>query len=351
MRDLSGKAAPELFSAARVWPAIGLVSGVIFVFDIMTHPQNVSASFAYTIPVFLSILEVRPRPIVYAGATTILSLVGSFTLSADELASWSTLINRAIGVGTQWLAAALVVVEAGRRTALQRSLERQQRFADILAHEVRNALTAVSGHAQRLAKHADKLTPADVLARADKIRAAATRIESVVERVQLASSLGNGIVPVTRTAIDVHALIHRLVDALKEEHPERAFELNLDEASVVVSGDEVLIQQAFENILQNSMHYSSAASPIVVSSARTPLAVKVTIADSGKGVPTDELPRIREAYYRGSTSKSKPGMGLGLYFVDRIIDGHGGSFSLESKTGLGTTATIELPQILEPALT
>lgn len=44
-------------------------------------------------------------------------------------------------------------------------------------------------------------------------------------------------------------------------------------------------------------------------------------------------------------------MGLGLYFVDRIIDGHGGSFSLESKTGLGTTATIELPQILESALT
>lgn len=351
MRGVRGKASPELFSVTWVWPAIWLMIGLIFVLDVTAHPQNVSASFAYAIPIFVSIFEIKPRPFVYASVTTLLSLAASFTLTEGELASWSALINRAIGVGTQWLAAALVVLEAGRRAALQFSLERQQRFADILAHEVRNALTAVSGHAQRLAKLADKLAPSDVLARADKIRAAASRIEAVIERVQLASSLGNGMVPVAPAAIDLNALLSRLVDALREDYPERTFKLSLDHVAFAVRGDEVLLQQAFDNLLQNSMHYSAPGSPVLVASARTQAGIKVTIADSGEGVPADELPRVREAYYRGSSGKSKSGMGLGLYFVDRIVDAHGGTFLFESKAGSGTTATIELPKILEPALT
>jgi signal transduction histidine kinase len=323
--------------------------GSVFVLDLATRPEDVTPTFAYTIPIVLCLFESKPRPYVYAAITTILSIIGAVTVSLDTAQQWADLVYRAIAIATQGLVAALVSVQASRRAQLQREIDRQQRFVDVLAHEIRNALTAVGGHAQRLGRLSDKLTADDIAMRADKIRAAAARIEAIIERVQFASSLGNGMVPMERTPIEVNALVRRLVENLREEHAGRPIELQLPPAEAMIIGDEVLVRHAIENVVRNSLHYASARAPIVVSTVKKPSSVQIIVSDSGEGIPAAELPRVREPYFRGTRSKGIAGTGLGLYFVDRIVDGLRGSMSLQSEPGKGTRVTIDLPNVPEVA--
>ena len=201
--------------------------GAIFLFDVFTHPENVSACFAYTIPIFVSLFELRPRPFLYAGTATVLSLAGSFVEPSSVVPVAAILVNRLIAVAAQWLAAMLVTMQCRRHVDVQRQAEFQHRFVDILSHEIGTALTAIIGQAYRLAKLSGQLTPADLKVRAEKIRSAAERIEAIVDRVQFASSLGNGTIPIGQHRVDINAMIKKLTEQLKEEQQGRLIELDL----------------------------------------------------------------------------------------------------------------------------
>src|ERR1700752_1633145 len=96
--------APGSFVSIRsVGPANWLLLGCIFLFDMWTHPENVSACFAYAIPIFLSLFELKPRPFLYAGTATALSIAGSFAPASSELPIMAVLANRFIAVATQWV--------------------------------------------------------------------------------------------------------------------------------------------------------------------------------------------------------------------------------------------------------
>ena len=95
------------------------------------------------------------------------------------------------------------------------------------------------------------------------------------------------------------------------------------------------------------MKYSSRDSSILVSTAKHGSVVRITIADCGNGIATFDLSRVRESYYRGSSSKGTSGAGLGLYFVERIVEAHKGTICIESQVGDGTKVTIDLPESTE----
>ena len=339
----------DLFVGTRwVGVAIWVLLASIFVFDVLTHPENVSACFAYTIPIFVSLFERRPRPFLYAATATALSLVGSFVEPSGEMPLAAILANRLIAIATQWLAATLVKVQYRRHADMQREAEFQRRFVDILSHEIGTALTAITGQAYRLTKRSGQLAPSDLKVRAEKIRNAAERIEAIVDRVKFASSLGNGTIPIAHRAVDINMIIRKLTDQLKEVQHSRLIELNLCPELELVEGDETLLRQAFENVIINSAKYSSRDSSIFVSTAKQGSAVRVAIADCGNGIATFDLSRIREPYYRGMNSKGTSGAGLGLYFVERIVEAHKGTICIESQPGKGAKVTIDLPQRTGP---
>jgi signal transduction histidine kinase len=72
--------------------------------------------------------------------------------------------------------------------------------------------------------------------------------------------------------------------------------------------------------------------------------IDLRIADTGRGIPADELPRIWERSFRGDQSRSERGYGLGLSLVKAIVDAHGGTVAAESKPGEGATFTLRLPR-------
>jgi signal transduction histidine kinase len=337
---------PRLLGSDRsVALAIWLLIGSIFLFDIWTHPENVSACFAYAIPILLSLFELKPRPFLYAATATALSIVGSFTLPSGDLPLAAVLANRFIAVITLWVVAVLVKVQYRRQVDMQQQAEYQRRFVAILSHEIGTALTTIAGQAYRLAKLSERISPNDLKARAEKIRGAAERIEGIVGRVQFASSLGDGTIPVGRRTIDVGLLIATLLDQLKEEQQYGSMKLHASSERQLVEGDEMLLRQLFENVVLNSVKYSrSSEAPISVDIARHADVVRVSIVDRGGGIAPDELPRVKEPYYRGKNSKGTSGAGLGLYFVERIVEAHGGRLFIESDVGKGTQVIVDLPQ-------
>jgi signal transduction histidine kinase len=337
---------PRLFVSTRsVGAIIWLLLGSIFLFDIWTHPENVSACFAYAIPILVSLFELKPRPFLYAGAATALSVAGSFALPSSELPLAAVLANRFIAVVTQWMVALLVKVQYRRQVDMQQQAEYQRRFVAILSHEIGTALTTITGQAYRLAKLSERISPSDLKARAEKIRSAGERIEEIVGRIQFASSLGDGTIPVERRTIDVALLLTKLLDQLKEDQRYGPIELHVSSKLPIVEGDEMLLHQLFENVVMNSAKYScSPNASISVEVVNRSGAVRVAIVDRGGGIGPDELPRIREPYFRGKSSKGTSGAGLGLYFVERIVEAHGGQLLLESDVGKGTRVIIDLPK-------
>jgi signal transduction histidine kinase len=330
--------------------AIWALLASIFVFDVWTHPENVSACLAYTIPIYMSLFEARPRPMLYASTATALSIVGSFVEPSSGLPLAAILGNRFIAIATQWLAAILVKVQYRRHVEAQRGAEVQRRLVDILSHEIGTALTAITGQAYRLTKLSERLAPGDLKMRADKIRNAAERIEAIVNRIQFASALGDGTIPIGRRAVDINAVLRRLIDQLREERQGTPIQLDLNAGAQVVEGDETLLRQALENVLMNSLKYSSVDGPILVSTAKRGSVIGVTVTDHGRGIAAADLSRVREPYYRGAGSKGTSGAGLGLFFAERIVEAHDGTLSIESEVGKGTRVTIELPQDSEQAL-
>lgn len=324
--------------------AIWALLSSIFLFDVLTPAENISVCFAYAIPVFLSLFEARPRPFLYACTATLLSFVGSFIQPPSDLGVTVVAANRLIAVATQWLAAMLVRLQYQRHYDAQHEAELQRRFIDILSHEIGTALTTITGHAYRLAKLSERPAPDDLKLRADKIRGAARRIEEIVDRVQFASSLGDGTIPVGADLVDVGATIRTLAAQFGEESEREPIALDLPAEPQLVRGDETLLRQAFENVIANSVKYSPRDGGILVGVAPQGSVVRVTVADRGSGIPGDEIVQVRQPYYRGRSSKGTSGAGLGLYFVERIVAAHRGELHIESEVDRGTRVVIDLPR-------
>jgi len=325
--------------------AIWVFVASIFLVDLFVPPQNVAniaVSFAYVVPILATLFEARSRPLFLAGMATTLSLAGYF-VPPNEVVELELTASRLIAVLHQWVVALLVVLQKRLFVDALSKAEFQRRFIDILSHEVGTALTTVIGQAYRLTKLADALSPRDVRTRADKIRKAGDRIQAIVARIQVASSLGDGTIPLGQRPIDLQVVIRELTERLGEEH-QRPIDMSLCPKPQFVHGDEMMLRHMLENIMTNSIKYSPAHAAISVSTAELGSDVCVTITDYGRGISRDELLRVRSPYYRGENSQGICGTGLGLYLVEQIVTAHRGRFSIESEIGQGTKVTVALPQ-------
>ena len=334
----------ELFAVdRRMEIIIWVLIASIYLFDVFTHPEDISACFAYTIPIFVSLFQVTPKPFYYAGATTILSLMGLLVEPSKELPAIAILGNRLIAIGTQWLAATLVLMQWHRQVDMHRAAEIQRRFVDILSHEIGTSLTTIIGQVYRLTKLSGQLVPNDLKSRTDKICNAAERIAAIVDRVQIASALGDEAIPIKRQAVNINEIAQTLIDNLKDEQHGRAIKSDLAPELPLVEGDEMLIRQALENIITNCVKYTPSAASIMLSTKKDNSCVRIAVVDEGDGISVYDLARVREPYYRGRSSKTTRGVGLGLYFVERVVEAHKGALCIESELGKGTKVIIDLP--------
>jgi signal transduction histidine kinase len=113
-----------------------------------------------------------------------------------------------------------------------------------------------------------------------------------------------------------------------------------------VYGDSSIVEQAFRNLISNAIKYTPRGGTVTITTEKEGDYAKVTISDSGVGIPEDEIPHIFERFYRVDKERSRKmgGTGLGLSITQWIVNAHGGQILVKSAIGAGSDFIVILPK-------
>ncbi len=230
----------------------------------------------------------------------------------------------------------------------------QRNFVSMASHEFRTPMTIIDGHARRLIKMKDSMSPAEIGERAGKVRSAVLRMTQLIDNLLNSSRLIDGGVGGRDGAgggqyfhpaeMDMAALLQEVCQLHREMVPGAHIAERIAAAPMPMVGDAKLLFQVFSNLLSNAIKYSPDGGVIAVDAAMAADDVVVAISDHGIGVPTADLDRLFERYHRGSNVSGIVGTGVGLYLVKMVVDMHGGAVTVDSKEGEGARFTIRLPR-------
>jgi two-component system, OmpR family, sensor kinase len=221
----------------------------------------------------------------------------------------------------------------------------QRNFVSMASHEFRTPLTIIDGHARRLAKMKDTVTPAEIDERSGKVRAAVLRLTHLIDNLLNSSRVIDGGTELyfEPAEMDVAALLREVCQLHREMVPGADIAERLPATPMPIRGDAKLLLQAFSNLLSNAVKYSPGGGKIEVDAMIEGDHVVVAVADRGIGIPAGDLDRLFERYHRGSNVSGIVGTGVGLYLVKIAVDLHGGRIEVHSKEGGGTRFCVRLP--------
>jgi signal transduction histidine kinase len=228
---------------------------------------------------------------------------------------------------------------------------RNQLIAEV-SHELMTPMTAIRGHLETLAMddvHVDAPTR-------KRFVGVMTRETQRLERL-IGDLLDMARLEAGGGGLDVQpVVVEELFDAVLEHHENetRARQIQLSctvgEGAEVLIGDPFRLEQAVDNVTANALRHTGDGGTIVLKSEAVRTngsapAVRLTVTDSGEGIPAEELPLIFDRFYKAKSGRRGPsnGSGLGLSIVKAIVERHGGTVWAHSTLGRGTTIGLELP--------
>ncbi len=223
-----------------------------------------------------------------------------------------------------------------------RSEQRLRRFVADASHELRTPVTTIRGYAELY--RAGGLDDATELGEAmRRTEQEAVRMGSLVDDLLHLARLDQGR-PLERQPVDLSVVVDDAVRDARAVDPERPISAVLD-GPAMVTGDDGRLRQVVANLVGNALVHTPAGTPVEVRVTRGDGRVVLEVADQGPGMSEAVAARAFERFYRADPSRSRHhgGSGLGLSIVEATVRAHGGSASLSSRPGAGTTVRIELP--------
>lgn len=245
--------------------------------------------------------------------------------------------------------ARLYAAEQAARSAAEAALSHRDVFLSVAAHELKTPLTALMGQAQLLQRRAARdghLSERDQ--RTVSIIAAQTqRLDLLVQALLDISRLEHGRLTIERASLDLRDLVGRVVDEIQPTLERHALAYAADEAPLWIDGDALRLEQVLHNLVGNAVKYSPEGGTVSVRLERRGDRAVVTIADQGIGIPRDAIPHLFQRFFRAGNVDPRhiSGMGIGLYVVREIVALHGGTVSVESADGRGSTFAVSLPAL------
>ena len=184
---------------------------------------------------------------------------------------------------------------------------------------------------------------------AERIESSARQLDSLVSDLLDLSRLEREQPEMAETRIDL--LIRDEVERARRVATDKGLniEVGAEEVTATVSHRDVAI--AVRNLLDNATRYTNEGGTVRISVDESEGALTISIADTGVGIPTRDLERVFERFYRVDSARSRAtgGTGLGLSIVKHVAESHGGSVAINSELGVGTTVTLTLPMGEKPA--
>ncbi len=231
-------------------------------------------------------------------------------------------------------------------TGLKERERFRREFIGNLAHELRTPIFSIQGYILTLLEGGleDAKVNRDFLERASN---GVDRLIRIVEDMDLITQLESGVMTMEVERMDLNAAVSEGIQALEMKARERRVTLRNElEEEVLVRADHDRLLQVFINLFNNAVNYGSEGGWCAVRSFDVGDRVLVEVSDNGIGIAEEHLPRLFERFYRvgKSRARNEGGSGLGLAIVKHIVEAHGGSITVKSAEGKGTTFGFTLPK-------
>lgn len=231
--------------------------------------------------------------------------------------------------------------------AVAKAAEDRLRFLMRLDHELKNPLTAIRAGLANI-EQAGPVATAENSADAAlaSVSAQANRIARLVGDLRKLADLETR--EIEAAAVDLPSLLHEVTEAA-DAIPlasERVIRVNVPQAPwplPLVEGDRDLLFIALQNLVANAVKFSAPGDTVEVRASEVDSWVLLEVADTGAGIPEDEIEEVWHELARGRAARSVPGTGIGLALVRVVITRHGGQVAIRSRDGQGTVVSIRLP--------
>ncbi len=219
---------------------------------------------------------------------------------------------------------------------------RRHMVADI-AHELRTPLSLVQGSLEAILDGMYELNLENV----DSVHEETLVLTRLVNDLRDLALAEAGQLRLEEEDVDMTDLITRSAERFRAQAAEQEVSLATDLPTDLptIRGDRQRISQVLINLLSNALRYTPAGGQVVVAAKLESAKLLISVADTGKGIASEDLPYVFERFYRADKSRARTsgGSGLGLAISRQIVKAHGGRIWAESQVGLGSTFTFTLP--------
>jgi len=233
------------------------------------------------------------------------------------------------------------VLDNSARYELER---RKEDFISMASHELKTPLTSLKLQTQLLSRQLAKQGDSRSVPVLSRMEEQVHHLERLVGELLDVSKIQSGKLEYLQELVDLDALLHAVAEIMQQVSATHTIIVrgSLDTSLI---GDKCRLEQVFINLMSNAIKYSPAASTVEVDMCKNAETVMVNVRDQGMGIPQEQREKIFERFYRAfdASQKSIPGLGMGLYIVAEIIKSHGGTITVDSAIGKGSTFQVILP--------
>lgn len=218
----------------------------------------------------------------------------------------------------------------------------QQQFMMAVTHELKTPIAITRLNLETLQKR--KLDEAQQHKLLQNTLQEAHRMNALCNNMLMASQVESGLLHINSEPIELQELLERCVQDFKTRFPNKNIQFE-SSGALLVPGDPLLLQLAFNNLIDNAIKYGSSETGIRIALRANHATAECRITDSGPGIPDSEKQRVFDKYRRLGQlgTESVKGTGLGLYLTKKIIDGHNGHIRVEDNQPKGAIFVITLP--------
>ncbi len=224
---------------------------------------------------------------------------------------------------------------------LEDSFTRLSQFSADLAHELRTPIANMLGEAQ-VALSRDR-SPAEYRETIESTIGECERLSGIVDNLLFVARADAAREPVARKRFDARAAVEKIASFYETIAEDRHVAINCS-GEGQISADPALFERAVSNLVDNALRFTPENGSIQIALAEHATDLEIAVRDNGSGIAPEHLPRVFDRFYRAESSRGSDGAGLGLALVKSIVDLHGGSATIQSKIGRGTTVSLTFPK-------
>jgi len=227
---------------------------------------------------------------------------------------------------------------------INNSYQSQVQFVSDASHELRTPISVIQGYVNlldRWGKNDEKTLQESI----DAIKGETESMKELVEQLLFLARGDNETIQLHKETFDVCEVIHEIAREAEMIDASHDFQMDL-KCQAFVDADKQLIKQAIRILVDNSIKYTPEGEKIILRVAGDEGTIKITVQDSGIGIPPESIPRIFDRFYRSDESRARKtgGSGLGLSIAQWIIERHDAHFEVLSRVDIGTRITIVMPR-------